>query len=249
MAFVGRRRDRPSLAEITGVRLGENIEPRLVSSTSRTGRVIYQDDIEAYTSALTEKWVEISGKIALDTTNPFRGKVCAKLTTGAVAGDNAEMDKFLGALPLGRVGLEFWWMSKAGIDNFRYLDIAINHWDGAYYRAVEVLWIGKLTTVQKKWQYLSSGLYFVDIPNGAYDPYIESTFPKWHHLKLTADMLAEKYVVLICDNKVYPLSTFAIPKAEDTSPPCMSIILRVYTETNTAIDTFFDDIIITDQEP
>jgi len=229
--------------------LKEAVEPRLISSISRTGRVYWQDDFEAYTSALTEKWAQVSGTIALDTTTPFRGKSCAKLTTGNVAGNEAKMEKFLGALPKGRFGYELWFKSVAGVANIRYLNLYFQYYDGAKKHVFAVRWIGTLTTLQQKWQYFDSTGSYVDIPNGAQKPRVESTDTVWHHVKLIGDFLGAKYVKLICNDKTFPLSTIPEYNTSDTTEPSLRLIASIVTETATAISLYIDDVIFTDQEP
>jgi hypothetical protein len=72
------------------VRVTENIQERPITSRRRTGRAFFIDTFEHYTAAVTEKWAQLSGTIALATDYPKCGLNCMKLTTGNVIGNTAE---------------------------------------------------------------------------------------------------------------------------------------------------------------
>jgi hypothetical protein len=239
-----------SLGEfISSIKVGENVEPRLISSLSRTGRVYWQDDFEAYTSIVTEKWIQTSGTISLDTSRPFRGKSCMKLTTGAVLGNDAQADKLLGALPLGRLGWELWFLSQSGVANINNLSFGFYLYDGAYVHDAEVKWLGTVGTLQEKWQYINSEGNYVDVSGGAQKIDVASAYAVWHHFKLVIDFNTEKYVKLICDNKTFDLSALSYYKLADTSRPCIDIWAYIENATATAVSLYVDDVILTDQEP
>jgi len=226
----------------------QNIESRLLSSLNPTGVPFLQDDFEAYTTLLTEKW-RAGGTIALDTTAPFRGKTCAKLTTAAGVGTNASMNKDIGPIPKSRLGMELWFRSIAGVANIRYVRLEIYYFDGINSHHGGVQWVGtEVGVLMNKWQYLNSLGSYVDIPGGAQKIYVEATWPAYHHAKLVVDCAAEKYTKLVCDDKSFDLSTIPYHKTLSANGPIIIISLAVYTETATAIDLFVDDVILTHKE-
>jgi hypothetical protein len=239
-----------SLGEfVSSIKVGENVEPRLISSLSRTGRVYWQDDFEAYTSAVTEKWRQRVGTISLDTSRPFRGKACMKITTGAVLGNDVEADKYLGALPLGRLGWELWFLSQFGVANIHDIELGFYLYDGAYCHEAWVAWLGTVGTLQEKWQYINSEGDYTDIPNGTQKLYVESDLPIWHHFKLVVDFRTGKYVKLVCDDKTFDLSALSYHKTPDTTKPCIDVGAYIENATATAVSLYVDDVILTDQEP
>ena len=102
------------------VMLREVIEPRPITSRTRTGRAFFIDTFEEYTAIPTEKWYEHDGTIALVTDYPKQGKTCMSLTTGANATDDAQAILSMGAFPKSRFGMEFDFQCDEAVANITY---------------------------------------------------------------------------------------------------------------------------------
>jgi len=231
----------------------ENIEGRFITSIARTGKVILLDGFEQYTSAVTEKWKQAAGTIALDTAYPYMGTRCMKETTGTAAGDGANALRRMGYFTKGRQGLELYWMSMSGVANIRSVKFEIVIRDGAKLTAFMAKWLGE---ANKKWQYLASDNTLRDITDAAavasaaQDLFVESTDIVWHRFKLVVDFNTARYVRLISDWNEYNLSDLSGYNPVDTQTPFAYTGCEIVNAVDAAArDLYVDNVIWTIDEP
>jgi len=227
----------------------ENVEPRLISSVSRTGRVIYQDDFETYTSVLTEKWLQSQGTTTLDTGSPFRGKVAAKLVTAASIGAQGQITKTFQAAQNNRIGVEFWWDPIGALADIDNMTIQCSFYDGTNSTTSKLIYFFTNASGTQKWQYLDNTNSWVDVPTGAQTIYYDGSYPCYHHFKAVLDFNNAKYVSFVSDNKIFTPATLGMYVVGDATYPRIVIRLGITAKTATAITMYVDDFILTDQEP
>lgn len=241
-----------SITVIDRISVAETIEPRLISSISRSGRVYYQDDFEQYTAALTEKWFinyGAGGPSVLDTAFPFRGKTCAKIISGVLAGDKGTIDKPFGGTMLGTFGFEFWWFCKAGVANIRFINVDVRVADGANLHRANVRWVGTVGGVlTQKWQYLHSDGTFRDVPDGSQRLRVEAGDNHWHHFKFTFDLINNRYLKFVSSHLQMNLSTLPSYSEINTATPIVGFYIEIENETAAAQNLFVDDVVFTDSE-
>jgi len=235
------------------VKVIRNEVTRLASSQVKTGRVIYQDDFNSFTAALSEKYIQSAGTAALDTSHPYMGKTCAKLTTGATAGNQAGMKRIFGvynylwATQPWRMGLEFHWMSTATLANLRYLYVKFILFDGTNRTEGFVRYEGTVTAAQQKWQYQDNTGAWVNFntPGDIID--LAAADLCYNEFKLIIQHQAQQLCTLWSNDwmraQFQPLNVVA-----DVSAPGISFEILLETETNTAISAYISDIIVTDEE-
>jgi hypothetical protein len=232
------------------VRVTENIQERPITSRQRTGRAFFIDTFEHYTAAISEKWMKdgsVAGEtLALATDYPKCGLNCMKLTTGVGIGDYVEAQYWEGLPPPGRFGLECEFQSFNTAVNTLALFFKIQYFDGTNVTDAEVKWLGE---ANKKWQYQDSGAVLRDITGGAQDIYIEAADLIYHNLKLVVDVPAAKYVSLVCDDKKFDLSAYAIKVAASAIPTHLRFCIYIASAAVAAAIMRVDNVVLTDMEP
>jgi hypothetical protein len=227
----------------------ENVEPRLISSLNRTGRVYWQDDFESYTAAITERWIQTSGTIALDTGHPFRGKSCMKLTTAAGIGATAQASKYLPLPPTFRGGIEFWWQLQNAIADVDNIGFSFAYYDNTNVHQFTLLYLLTSGAGNQKWQYTDASNALTDVPSGAQIVKVAAADYAWHHVKATVDLVNNKYMKLYSDSLSWDLSSLSFQQTGNASAAIAFIGFATQAKTATAINLLIDDVIWTDQEP
>ncbi len=227
----------------------ENVDPRPLTSRQRTGRVFFLDKFENYYNAITEKWKQSAGTIALNTDYPKSHGSCMSLTTGEDADDYATATLYLGSFPKGRFGVEVDLAILDNMDNISYFTIRINYWDGAFLHIAEVRWLGQ--DVDRKFQYGISATEYGDIEDGDYNVKAMADVPIYHNMKMVADFTKEEFVKLIFNNKEYDLTGISYRKEVDTATEgIMAVLLSVMNFVDGDLRILYaDNLILTDKEP
>jgi len=180
------------------------------------------------------------------------------LYNGAISAENARSGSFSYKLPLpagaiswgfidtsiplpvlGNMGVEF---SFAGIDDIKYVTLELYSWDGAkyYYPYVEVHFVNKTLKVCDE----TYTLVTIDADLPLFDWY-----NCWHTLKVVYDSENGKYKRLLIDGKAYDLSSYGLYWEADTERPALELVITAKNNTVLAQEIYFDDVIITQNEP
>jgi len=220
---------------------------RLTSSWHPTGKVLFQDDMESLIANATNHYRQTGGTISRANDRSFHGQYALKLTTGAVAGNIAEAAMYI-SLPnyLTKIGLELKWLSDADISNLRMFKIAMTRYDEVLAHNCDIRYYGTLAgVVMRRWQYLNQAGGLSDI----FTQHIRlaAAEPAWNGVKIIADFEKDTYDTFISnelskDMKGIPFNTVA-----STVEPELGIYITIMTETNTAINAWLDDLILTDE--
>ena len=225
----------------------ENIEPRPITSRTRTGRAFLIDTFEEYTTAITEKWVQTEGTIALATDFPKQGKSCMSLTTGATAADPSMASLYLGCPVKTRIGLEFDFQVSSLMANVRDLSLNLYYYDGVLEQASSVKYLG---STDIKWQYKDFGAGWVDVVGGSQNIYFSATTPIWHNVKLVVDLKKEVYVKMFCNQLELDLANIGYNRNVNASATHLRVDIGVTNETTAASRIMrIDNVILTDEEP
>jgi len=219
---------------------------RLISSWYPSGKVLFQDDMEGLIAAATNRYVQVAGTIAKADDKAFSGQYSLKLTTGALAGNNAYAAFFI-SLPnyLTKIGLELKWLSNAEITNLRMLKIGMTWYDGTNGHLCDIRYYGTYTTLMQKWQYLAADGSLVDIFTQKLR--LSATEPAWNGVKIIADFRNDTYNYFYSNEKTKGLAGIPLRRVATTVEPELGIYIEIMTETATAINAWFDDLIVTDE--
>jgi len=159
----------------------------------KSGTVIWMDD-PSNLAAATDRWTQNIGTLALDNKSFYGGQSKSyKLTTGNVAGNDAQMSVFL---PLywtySKIqGVECYWLESTG--NIRDFGIWLMAYDGTTQYVARMEWAAAGT----KWLYQDSAGAMQDIPGGTED--LEVT-KAWHYVKMIVDWENFIYKKIITDS-------------------------------------------------
>ena len=229
------------------VMVRENIEARPITSRTRTGRAFLIDTFEEYTAAVTEKWVQRFGTLGLATDFPKQGKSCMSLTTGATAADVAHASVFIGCPIKTRIGIEFDFMCNSLMADVTALFIGLIYYDGTESHDASVKY---LCSTDIKWQYQSSPATWTDITGGSQNIYFSISGHVWNNVKFVADIKAEEFVSLSCNELDLDLSGLNIVSGANPSAPYLDITFGIINENTGAARVLrVDNVILTDEEP
>ena len=209
---------------------------RLITSQITTGKVICQDDFES-TNFL---WQSTTGTVGRSTTTgvPLRGEACMKLTTGAVAGDEAVALRRFAFLDNMIIGMEFW-LKIVGA-NIRSLRFEVEGYDGTY--AVE----GEITYLiddEKLQYYTDAGL--LDVPGGDVELWRVNANAGYVHGKIVVDFAQHKYVYMKLHNKTVDMRALAPRLTASSTKKEWWGGISIATDENAAKDMWVDDVIFT----
>jgi len=222
-------------------RILESIEGRPITSRSRLGRVIHVDTFEYYTAAVTEKWRQAAGTIALSTANPKTGLRSMILTTGAAAGNLATARLRLGNFPTLTFGFEMDFMTFETITDV-IVRVLLDVFDGTNRHRFGIQHDGA------DWQYFNAAGAWATFLTQNY--YTTALQPVWHNLRFTVNMATQTYQTFLQNSTLVDLSALSYNYTGSGTAP--NIICEVEAEniTGTGARSFeVDNIILTDEEP
>lgn len=220
------------MAELA-VRLGSIVQ------YDRRGDVIHLDDFE--TGVM--KW-NLSGQAlgydgALDAIYPKNGARCLKLTSPNEADKNVAADmrtQFFGSYRIGQK------VSFSLVGNAAYIENRLDIYTGS--RKVEFrLRYNGLT--EKLYYYNSAGAW-VEIDSGIF---LASYYFHYWDWKLVVDAETEKYVRAMLGAVEYDLSTISAKAADNTDDANIFSFLTVAPVDAVARSVYYDDYVLTQNEP
>lgn len=228
-------------------KIAEAVEPRPLTSRQRTGRAFLIDTFENYTTAVTEKWAQDTGTVALDTAYPKEGKRCMKLTTGTAATNNARATIYVGGVPKGKMGIELDFMTMDVDDNITSLCFSSVVYDGTNAVQYGLKYLG---STDLKWQYMNTSGTYTDVTGGAHTLQISETVPIWQHFKAIYDSRAAEYVKFYCNEKEFSLAGIDAYSSANAAAAYESLTIEIVNETSTAArNLYIDNFILTELEP
>lgn len=221
---------------------------RLVSSIIPSGKVLFQDDMDNLDAAATNHYLEVQGTMARDATLAYgSGLYSLKLTTGAVAGNTAEMNKYVG-VPLPKlINLELRWLTTAQEANLRSIYFDLYRYDGAIETHMGVNYIGAWGADSETWRVIPAGTGGNWV-NVATQSFILDTNHCWNWIKFVADFENNRYVRLYSNEEIFDLSAYPAITQASAVNPMLDLEIVLVTNTGTAISCYIDDIIISEDK-
>jgi len=176
---------------------------------------------------------------AISAEKAHSGSFSYKLPLPAGAGSWGYIDTMISLPVLGSIGVEF---SFAGIANIQYLDLELYLCDGAKYYYPFVRIQPQDNTIS-----LCDEHYDLQVIDD--DLYLFDGDMCWHTLKVVYDWGNGKYKRLLIDGKTYDLSGYGFYWGAATDHPSLELGISAYNNTVLAQEIYFDDVIITQNEP
>ncbi len=210
-----------------------------IVTLDRRGDVILLDDFEDPVL----KWTTGEGTGAdIERLYPgvaYMGSQCLYMETIATTDAFALVERRIQVTPDQSYGLE---ARLQRVGDAAYYDIAIWIYDGTHYRRAEL----RYDKVNKELLILDSTGAFKAIATGINLPH---TYFEFWPAKLVIDSETMKYVRGIFAGVEYDLSDEAMREDDSVVLPSISIILRVTTPADAAVGVYFDNVVVTQNEP
>lgn len=214
----------------------------------RRGNVLWMDDFEDNIN----KWLGagfsgVGGSVSLSTVRARNGASSARLITGNLIGDTAQLQKVLPYPYLSRIGFEISFTANLHLSEhfLRYLI-----WHGTHYYMATVRIIPPLgsATLQaeavNRLQIVDNTLGWVDIDN------VPMGAPEFNTVKLVSNpTVPRRYERLILNSREYDLRAYSLEQAVASEAYEMWFISRITTGVNANETAYADDAIITQNEP
>lgn len=210
-----------------------------IVSFDRRGNIVWLEDFEHGVS----KWrIAYSGtgygvSVALDAARS--GAYSAKLITRNSSPYNQEMYHYLPAPVLGKIGLEAHTAMTPGLS---YIEWRLAVYEGSYVHLAHI----RYTLATGILSYYNSGGGYTTIATGLG---LLEQHDMFHALKVVVDLVNEVYFYVILDSTVYLLTNIAYRKVAAAIAPNAMITLAIAAPDATPRAAYYDDVIVTQNEP
>jgi hypothetical protein len=205
----------------------------------RRGNVLWFDDFE---NSLNKWYVETLGtgaSVAITNDKARRGALACQVITGNATNNYAVITHYEPYPVLSKLGLEFSLLTnvdKATLYAYFIIQTGTHvHNSGIKYDFDD-----------DTWQYHNSAGSWVDL---AMPAVLGSSLYLFHTIKLVIDPLTQRYVRLIVDDTSYDMSSLAYRYIATVNIPLVYIQLWLWTQEAAAKTIYFDDVILTQNEP
>ena len=210
-----------------------------IDKFDRRGSVMALSDFETTLAQWTPRGSGVGNNVYINASEARTGIASCKMITGAAAGENADIYRYLPYYDKSKLGYE---LSFTLDDNVRELDFIMYLYDGTnrhdcivkYYPQVNDL---RATTGD-------AGILTVD---SDLDLLAKNKF--FHTFKATANFETGMFGEIIVDNHHYDMSTHTLPVGLGGPGPCLYYFFSVITNVNLNVSIFVDDFIATSDEP
>jgi len=218
--------------------LGE-LAARLFSPVTfdRRGDVLWLDNMEG-----TERtWVPFgtgTGHKAEHSPEQARSGFCSmKLTTGSTLGNYEQLEKYLPYPALSKIGFEISFTVTGHMAEFLWY---IRLYNGSDYYEGRL----RFTYSTTLWEIYDNGTWRT-VKTGTVNEsqYIFNT------MKLVCDFNTNEYVRLILNETEYDLSSYSLTTSNSTVKPTLNLLVKVTNRTASNWVEYFDDCIVTQNEP
>jgi len=218
------------MAELA-VRLGSPI------SFDRRGNVMWYDDFEHSLN----KWFIglLGGSVAITNEKARTGALSCKVITDNITGSETHLIHREPYPALSRLGIEFSLLTT--LDE-AVLDLHFNIFTGTYAHIAAI----KYDFTTHTWQYNNSLGLWADLPIPV--RLIPSLYI-FHTIKLVIDPETHHYKHFICNNVAYDMSALAYHYPADGRAPFIQIDINYYPTEDVSKTIYYDDIILTQNEP
>lgn len=210
-----------------------------IDTFDRRGNIVWLDD---FASGI-EKWRSYSeaGGESLEwaTTRARNGGFCAKLSTDNHTDDDAMALRSLPYPTLSKMGIE---VSVSWGTRLKTFILMLRLDNGTTVLAAEVRW----TKATKTWACHDLTLGWQNLTPITT---LETDTALFHTFKLVCNFSKGIYAYLIVNNTVFDLSALVIPSIAPGDAPYIQPRISIDTPSNNASIIYFDDVIITQNEP
>lgn len=205
----------------------------------RRGDVIWLDGFEGGLNKWEVEWDVATAKADQCPDWARNGGFSCKLQTAADKDAYVRIVRDMPYPVLSKIGIEFSFSLEQYVREIR-LDPIV--WDGTHGHLASILWVA----ADKQLQYRGSDMLWHPLP-GVYDLEVLPHF--FHTLKLVVNYPELKYERLILDNHIIDLSTLSYNLFGLAWPPELEITAYLWTNADEIAIAYFDDFIITQNEP
>lgn len=210
-----------------------------IDTFDRRGDVIWLDDFEGGIS----KWVTggsgLGYAVATSTVTARNGGYSMKLKAGYTASMYAYASHYMPKPVLGPIGLEVWVAFGSDMSKF---EIWLDVYDGTQHIRARIRWVPS----EQALQYRDENDVWADVLTGVSLVKADYFF---HGFKLVADFDKQKYVRVILNDTEIDMSGIAMPTSASLLAPQLVVTLYNYGFEEYEVDSYVDDVIITQNEP
>lgn len=203
----------------------------------RRGDVIWLDNFEG-TEGMWELFgvggdnaQELSGDTA-------RSGMCSlKLTTGNTTGNTARMIGYLPYPVLSKIGIEISFTMNGSLSQYLW---RYRLYDGTNYYQAQL----RYNSTTKVWDIDDNGTWRTIRTEG-----LLSTLYLFNTVKMVIDFVANKYVRLILNESEYDISAYSLVETASGTASHIRARIEITTGVNFNHSAYFDDFIVTQNEP
>jgi len=213
------------------------------SPFEKRGNVIYWDDFESSSKRYYPKTKSGSdGYVVRATNNPKFGDYCLQLTTGSTSGDWCSVYYLINDFHISKIGAQIGIATQATQATlyFRlYYNDGTKRWNSVlrYDFSTDELDI-----------YNSSGSYETIATIPYYKGAAGELIP-YSTIKLVTDVENKKYVRALMFGNEIDLSSYSLDSDPMVVDPGLEVSIAFYTDQNVSYTAYFDNLIITENEP
>lgn len=220
--------------------LGE-LAARIGSPTThnREGNVIYMETFEHGLGAWWANGYGTGGEVITSAEKFRMGGYAAKLIAGSDGAAAAKIYRDVPYPALSNFGLEASWYPGTGI---KQVDMVLARTDGTNEHQLYVRYDDTVSKIQIK----DENGDFVDIVTGLD---LTPTYASFHTMKVVGDFTNDTFLRLIINSTEYDLSDYAAYVFANADPKRMRVDLKLWGVAETNGYVYFDDIILTYNEP
>ena len=209
-----------------------------INTFHRTGNIIWMDDFEGNINKWRKSILPAGGTFVLSTDTCRNNAKSCKLTTIATAGHSIIIYRVLPYPILSSLGAECSFTIVSDSSSFA---IELLLFDGSQFHWAYVVYNHQ--TGQLKYKDINNLLITFQTITPLYaSPYM------FHTWKLTADFINKRYIKLIIDSSAYSLAGIPFYSFNSPTTPSLRFAFTSGTNINLAINTYLDDVIITQNE-
>ena len=202
------------------------------------GKILFKDDFESGVFSWESGGVGTE-TVGLTTSKPFSGAAAAQLKTGNVINDTAFMERNMGYVAGGKMGLQFAYTARCD-DDFS-IEIQVYFWEGTkvYYGRIKREW------ADSEWYYYDSTGEWAVLPGATQYLYYDASC--YNRIKVVFDFTKGTYFTLYSNNEKYDMSNLAMnPWFGGTSE---YLYVKLLVTTKSANNAYFviDDLMVTEE--
>lgn len=205
----------------------------------RRGDVVWLDDFEDNINRWKTLTTGTGGSTHLSTEAARSRARSAKLTTGNLAGNLAEIERDFPLPVPSRTGFE---LSFALLPNVAYIELWAHHMEGTFTHTPRI----RYQLLEESLQLLDHTATWVTVK--PHIPLLPASHC-FHTLKLVYDIISCRYARILLNNLAIDVSQHTPRRVPDPTTPRLSIHTRIRAAADGGATAYIDDFILTQNEP